>query len=156
MKLPASLLSHLRVSIAAGAVVATGCDLAAAEDAPKAAEAPAESIQASPVEAAESAPEPSRAEPDGAGIAAVARAAAEERARPRVAEAIAVDEDPTAVVPFSSEATGPSRVKPREEAPLAFAAPPPPRPKPRVKRPKPAPKPVIGKGWDDCPACGRG
>lgn len=150
MKLPASLLSHLRVSIAAGAVVATGCDLAASEDAPKAAEAPVESIQASPVEAAESAPEAPRAEPDGAGIAAVARAAEE---RTRVLE---TDEDPTAVVPFSTEATGPSRVKPREEAPLAFAAPPPPRPKPRVERPKPAPAPVIGKGWDDCPACGRG
>ena len=148
MKLPASLLSHLRVSIAAGAVVATGCDLAAAEDAPKAAEASVKSIEASPVEAAESAPEPSRAKPDSVGIAAVARAA-EERTR-----GLEVDEDPTAVVPFSSEASGPSRVKPREEAPLAFAAPPP--PKPRVKRPKPAPKPAIGKGWDDCPACGRG
>lgn len=144
MKLPASLLSHLRVSIAAGAVVATGCDLAAAEAAPKAAEAPVQSIEAAPIEAAESAP--ARAEPDSAGIAAVARAA-EQRTR-------VLDEDPTAVVPFSTEATGPTRVKPREEAPLTFAAPPP--PKPRVKRPKPAPAPVIGKGWDDCPACGRG
>ena len=154
MKLPASLLSHLRVSIAAGAVVATGCDLAAADEAPEAAQAPAAAAETPETRRAESAQ--AHAKPDPSGVAAVARAAAQES--PRVIESTPIDEDPTAVVPFSSgtEPSGPSRVKPREEAPLAFADPPPKRPKPRVKRPKPRPKPVVGKGWDNCPACGRG
>lgn len=164
MRLPASLLSTLRVGLGATALVA-GCDAPELQSAPE--PEPATVV---------SAPARVEAEPEAApvdGLAAevsslVERASAE--ARPRVrrsAEEIVaaaspvlreVAEDPTAFVPFSEEPANAAPIRPRPRV----------RPKPRPRtRPRPRTEPQQVRGWnpppakrgwssDPCPACGRG
>lgn len=163
MKLPAHLMSQLRLGIAASAVLAGGCDLAGpSEQPPEQPSEPAAAAQAKPAPAASapSTPRTSDAESKNAPGLAETFARTVERNRPRSLDPLPpVAEDPTAVVPFDAE-PGP-RVKARAESPLAFApAPKRKRRKPRKVRDEPCQPeaaPVVKSGgWDDCPGCGRG
>ncbi len=162
MKLPASLLSQLRATVAVSAVLAAGCDLAATAAAE--AEEPAE---AEPQAQAAENPQPG-VEPEADSLAKSFASRVNDtvdrtRAEPRALDPLpaAEPEDPTAFIPFSTDPAGP-RVKPRAEAPLAFAEPPPKRKRRRAKPAKVVDEPcdpgLVGKprGWDDCLGCGRG
>lgn len=160
MKLPANLLSQLRVGVAASAVLASGCDLvdaaAAAVDDGSAASAVADNGPATdPAEDAQSRSAPSTAPSERETNAANTRQDAPPRGVPatiaRVVDSTRATEsprrpdplnaaprgetaqdDPTAFVPFTDPKS--ARVSTRIETPLAFAAPPTRRPKrPKVR-----------------------
>jgi len=158
MKLPSSLLRQLRVGIATGAVLASGCDVLQGEvdgepETPAAAQAATPAPTTAPrAAAAPTWPEPAastESQPEPGLSRAVARAVDETRASAAVNT---IDEDPTAFVPFNTD-PGP-RVRERTESPLAFG--PPPKAKPRTKRPHKVIKKGGAPAWDGCPACGRG
>ncbi|MEM6294260.1 MAG: hypothetical protein AAGA54_23485 [Myxococcota bacterium] len=148
MRLPASVLGSLRLGLGATALIAAGCDAAAAPEAPPHA-APAEQAPVTPALIPDAVADLTLADEV---VELVEEAVADTGASPVVVLAREV----TAHVPFSDDPSLAEPIRPRPE----------PRSRPRIRtRPEAPPKarpqatpwepPTRAEGWS-CPACGRG
>ncbi len=155
MRLPASVLSSLRLGLGATALLAGGCD-----------EPEVDALRPglARVEAQASAPEPTLAV-EVAGLideavrdASEARPSRDERvvfASPVAIAAPAEVDAPTAFVPFSADPRAAEPIRPRirvQSRPKPAA----PRPVSSSWRPSPQVEPTPTWDGDQCPACGRG